>query len=333
MKKIISLLGICIILMGISSAALKERGKEITVYTAQEGADVLLEDFKKKYPDIKLNVVKGSTGDITAKILLEKGNPQADIIWNLASSGILEADRAGILEGYKAEGLENIDKKYYDSKNEEPTWVGTTLMTGVIVVNEEEAKKKNIPIPQDYNDLTNPIYKNELVMPNPVSSGTGYLMLNSWLQNEKGWEYMDLLNKNMKLYTSSGSAPAKSTAIGEQVIGLSFDKNSLNLEKDVKQIKTIFPNDLVPWDIDAMGLVKKKEIKEEAKIFYEWAISEEVMNLYLETRTMTTLKDGNISEDLPKGYKERLSENNFYKASEEKREICDEWTKRYSERD
>ncbi|MGL4850556.1 MAG: extracellular solute-binding protein [Clostridium sp.] len=334
MKKIIMIIGICIGLMGISIYTSKPEKKEISVYTAQDTSEMqeTLKDFEKKYPDIKLNIVRGSTGNITSKLLLEKGNPQCDVIWNVPASSLIDLDKEGVLESYKPKELHRIDRRFYDTKSEMPKWVGTSLWTGVITVNTEELEKKNLPMPTGYEDITKDIYKKEIVMPDPIASGTGYLMVNSWIQNwNKPWEFIDSLDKNIKYYTPSGSAPTKSTAIGEQAIALSFDKTSLKMEKDVEQLKTIYPKEGVPWEVEAIALVKKSNMKEEAKIFYEWAMSEEVMNIYLKTRTITT--DGNVSPEVPKDYKNMLSENNLYWAAEEKKNICDEWTKRYSERD
>ena len=56
---------------------------EITVYTALEDEQVseYLAKFNETYPDIIVNVVRESTGIITAKLIAEKDNPQADVIW------------------------------------------------------------------------------------------------------------------------------------------------------------------------------------------------------------------------------------------------------------
>lgn len=333
MKKICILVVICILLMISSLGYTKLKDNEITIYTTQESEDVeeLVKDFEEKYPDIKLNIIKAATGEITAKLLLENGNPQADVVWNVATSGLLVLDAVNGLAPYAPPTLDKIDSKYYDTKREVPTWVGTNIWTGVITVNTEEAKKKGLPIPKTYEELANPIFKDEIVMPDPIASGTGYLMVNSWLQSkgeEVGWGFIKKINNNIKFYTTSGSAPAKSTAIGEQVIGLSFDKNSLKIEKDVSQIKTIFAKDGLPYEIDACALVNKKEIKEEAKIFYDWATSEETIEKYKNSRTLITLKGAEPAEGIPNNFKEMLSNNDLYWAAENKNRISLEWNQK-----
>ena len=160
--------------------------KEINIYTAieDEFLNEYVNEFEKDYPDIKVNIIRDSTGIVTARLLAEKDNPKADIVWGVAASSLLILDEEGSLHPYTPIGLENVDEKFYDSKNEIPHWVGICLWTGAITVNTEELEKNGLPMPTSYTDLLNPIYKNEMIMPDPGSSGTGFLMVSGWLQND-----------------------------------------------------------------------------------------------------------------------------------------------------
>ena len=338
MKKILGVLGLAVVILLGSLLVTKNDDNEITIYTAQESEflDYYLEEFRELHPDIKVNVIKETTGVITAKLLVEKENPQADIIWNVAASSVLVLDEHDALYPYTPKGIEKIDSKFYDTKNDIPTWVGTTAWAGAITVNTKEAEEKGIPIPKSYTDLLDPVYKNEIVMSDPVASGTGFLMISSWLQKngeEAGWDFIDKLDENVKMYLPSGSAPVRNTAIGEQVIGLGYDKESLNLQKTTPEITTIFPSDGLPWEVEACAIVNKKNVKDEAKIFYEWAVSENAIKKYGENRTLITLKDNDfISEGIPENINERLSENDFIWASDNRNNIISEWAKRYGSR-
>ena len=42
--------------------------------------------------------------------------------------------------------------------------------------------KKNIPKPETWKDLTKPVYKGQIVMPNPAPVGTGFFDVTAWLQ-------------------------------------------------------------------------------------------------------------------------------------------------------
>ncbi|MDD9857217.1 MAG: putative 2-aminoethylphosphonate ABC transporter substrate-binding protein, partial [Gammaproteobacteria bacterium] len=64
---------------------------DLTVYTAVEAEDLkrYAATFNEDHPDINIKWVRDSTGIVTAKLLAEKNNPQADIIWGLAGTSLL----------------------------------------------------------------------------------------------------------------------------------------------------------------------------------------------------------------------------------------------------
>ena len=310
--------------------------KEINIYTAieDEFLNEYVNEFEKDYPDIKVNIIRDSTGIVTARLLAEKDNPKADIVWGVAASSLLILDEEGSLYPYTPIGLENVDEKFYESKNEIPHWVGICLWTGAITVNTEELEKNGLPMPTSYTDLLNPIYKNEMIMPDPGSSGTGFLMVSGWLQNdgeENGWKFMDELNKNMKSYVHSGSLPTKSTATGEQAIGLGMDFESLRMENKTPQIKTVFPSDILPWEMEAVALINKPHVKDEAKTFVDWAISKKTMDMYAKNRSLVSLKGAKSQlKGMPEDLSERLCKNDFYWSSSNRKDILKEWNKRFS---
>ena len=91
-----------------------------------------------------------------------------------------------------------------------PSWIGMDAWVASVCYNTVEAAKHNLEPPATWKDLLKPMYKGHLIMPNPNSSGTGFLDVSSWLQmfgKQGGWDYMDRLHKNIARYTHSGSKP------------------------------------------------------------------------------------------------------------------------------
>ena len=140
----------------------------LTVYTAIEADDLkrYAEEFNKHYPDIEIKWVRDSTGIVTAKLLAEKSNPQADVVWGLAATSLMLLKAEGMTEGYKPKGVERLDPKFVDS-DDPPHWTGMDAWVAAICVNTIEAKKNNLPMPTSWKDLTKPVYKGHVVMPNP----------------------------------------------------------------------------------------------------------------------------------------------------------------------
>ena len=103
----LSLAAIALCLAAGSAAAQKT---QLLVYTALETDQLKAyqEGFNKVHPDIELKWVRDSTGVITAKLLAEKGNPQADAVMGVAASSLALLDKNGMLQPYAPLNLDAI---------------------------------------------------------------------------------------------------------------------------------------------------------------------------------------------------------------------------------
>jgi iron(III) transport system substrate-binding protein len=309
---------------------------ELTVYTALEDDQIptYLESFEKQYPSVKLNIVRDSTGVITAKLLAEKDNPKADVVWGVAATSLLVLEQKGMLESYAPKNVERVLPEFKDTKNP-PNWVGIDAWETAFIVNKKELEKHNLPIPQSYEDLMKPEYKGMIVMPNPSSSGTGYLTVSAFHQlfgEQKAWENLDKLHQNIGVYTHSGSKPAKMAAQGEYPIGISFGYRGIKEQKKGAPVEVVFPKEGSGWDVEANALIKKKDIKPEAKQFLDWAIGDEAMKKYNENFAIVSVKQE--GQSIPEGYTkdplQQLIKNDLNKAAEKRDDILQEWDKRYN---
>lgn len=308
----------------------------LNIYTAieEEYLDEYLSEFRELHPEIKLNIIRDSSGVVSAKLMLEKDKPRADIAWGIPASSVLMMEKYDLFAQYESPNLKNINPKFYDVKNDSPTWVGMTAWMTAFTVNTTELTEKGIDAPKNYEDLLDPKYKDSIIMPNPASSGTGYLTVSAWIQTmgeEKAWEYMDKLNENIKSYSHSGSAPTKQTAKGEYLVGVGMDSVSLQTEKKNEHIKTIMPEEGSGWELEVISLINKENIKPAAKTFYDWALSSNTMDKYAENFSIIT-KDGYVPQDeekYPNGVMEQMIDNDLTWAAENRTRILREWEKRY----
>ncbi|MGG4489660.1 putative 2-aminoethylphosphonate ABC transporter substrate-binding protein [Metabacillus idriensis] len=318
----------------------KDAEGKLTVYTAieEELIPEYLKSFEEKYPNIELNIVRDSTGIITAKLLAEGKDTEADVVWGLAASSLLALDGKEMLEGYTPKDSDKILPEYKDDSQPEK-WVGNTAFMTGIVVNEVELEKKNLPIPKTYEDLTKPEYKGLIVMPHPASSGTGYLTVNAWLQmmgEEKGYEYMEKLHENIGTYTHSGSKPAKLSASGEYPIGISLVYSGVTQKQDGAPIDVILPKEGLGWDVEANGLIAKNEKKNEeaAKAFLDWAITEDVMKKYYDANGFSTMENKfEKTEGFPDGVQDKMyKDNDLNWAAENRDRILKKWEAEFGEK-
>ena len=266
----------------------------LRVYTAVEIDELqaFKKAFEKKYPEIRLEWVRNSTGVIAAQLWAEKDNPQADVIWGLASTSFHSLlKQKDYFQPYAPQNFEKVKVDFRDTQNP-PRWVGQRGWLGAICVNKIEMKKKHLPIPQSWMDLTKANYKNEIVMPHPISSGTGFFHVGSWIKTYKEpWKFMKDLHQNMKSYVHSGSKPCQMAAQGEVTMGLSFSSRAHKLIKKGAPLEIIYPKDGLGWDIEVMALVKKSKNQEAAKKFLDWSLSDEAFELYKDGSDFITKVD------------------------------------------
>jgi iron(III) transport system substrate-binding protein len=306
----------------------------LTVYTALETDQLKAyqEGFNKAYPDIEITWVRDSTGVITTKLLAEKANPKADVVMGVAATSMAIFDAEGMLIPYAPAGLAKIAPQYRDAKNP-PTWVGMDVWGATVCFNTVEAAKKNIPKPESWQDLTKPVYKGQVVMPHPASSGTGFLDVTAWLQlfgEEKGWKFMDALHQNVAQYMHSGSRPCATAANGEYVVGISFEYRANREKAQGKPIDLVFPKEGLGWDLEATGIHKGTQHLAAAQKLADWSASEAAMALYAKNFAIVAIPSMNQPlPNVPADYGTKLVKNDFMWSAKNRDRILAEWSKRY----
>src|SRR2546422_825658 len=153
---------------------------KLVIYTAYEENELktFWEQFTKDLPDLaaKAAYIRGSTGPTMARVEAEKANPQADVIWGVFNDYLTGAAAKGLLDAYAAKESQAIPARF---KHPENLWQGVTLLTVAFAVNQKKMAELRLPPPHSWADLLDPKYKGHIVMSNPSTSGTAYLLLAS----------------------------------------------------------------------------------------------------------------------------------------------------------
>ncbi|MDR1759868.1 MAG: putative 2-aminoethylphosphonate ABC transporter substrate-binding protein [Fibrobacter sp.] len=322
----------------VETKATGDRDKgEITVYTALEDelTEAYLKDFTAKYPNIKVNIIRESTGVITAKLLAEKENPQADVVWGTAASSLLVLDENDMLEPYAPKGVENILPRFKSNKPV-PTWVGIDVWETAFIINTVEIEKLGLKASdiKSYDDLLRPELKGHIVMSNPSSSGTGLLTVTGILQlkgkgTDAGWDFLSKLHENIDQYVHSGSKPAKMAGAGECAIGISFGYAGIKQMKDGAPVVVVFPAEGAGWDLEANALIKKQPVNLAAQTFLDWAISDDAMNMYKENYPILANGKGSKYEGFNNDPVDQLIDNDLVWIASNRDAILDKWTVKY----
>lgn len=307
---------------------------ELLVYTAIEADELQMfkEAFEEDYPEVDIQWVRDSTGIMTSKLMAEKNNPRADIVWGLAATSLMLLESEGYFQPYAPKGVEQLKGSFVDN-DEPPVWVGQRAWIASICFNTIEAENKGLPKPSSWQDLTKPVYQGHVVMPNPNSSGTGFLDVSSWLQiwgEEDGWAFMDALHKNIAWYTHSGSKPCRQAAAGEVPIGVSFAYRGAQLKQKGAPIDIIAPDEGVGWDMESFAIVRNTDNLEAARKLADWSVTEKANRIYNHAYAVVAMPG--VAKEVqyfPPDIEKKMIDNDFQWAAKNRRRILDTWRDRY----
>ena len=262
-------------------AAAKAEG-ELIVYGSAEEAYVsaACKHFEELY-GIKVSYQRLSTGEVQAKITEENGNPSADVWFGGTSDPYAEAASAGLLLPYEAKNASHLANQNYRDKD--GAWYG--IYKGILgfMVNTEELARMNLEVPKDWDDLLKPEYKGLIWLSNPATAGTAKLVINTMVQmkgHDEAMEYFKALDANIAQYTKSGSGPSKKVGIGECVIGIGFLHDGITQILDgYDNIQLVIPSSGTSFEIGATAIFKGAKHENAAKLWVEYALSPDCVNL------------------------------------------------------
>jgi len=325
--KVWAVVATAVLLSSLASSA----ATPVVVYSALENDEIAeyLKVARQDLPDLDIRVLRLSTGELAARVLAEKGNPQADVLWGVAATATIPLVREGALEPYVPKGAYKILRQFRDPKG---YWTGIDLYVGAIAVNTVELSKRRLPVPRTWNDLLNPQYKGLVIMPNPLTSGTGFLHVVAVLTKfgePRGWQYLTELDRNIAQYTRSGGAPARMAAQGEIPIALSLDFAVLTFKQQGYPVELVWP-DGTGYELEVNALVKGARNGDAARRFLDWAISLNAMRAYARWKMGVTMPGVTGGPHVPQLHTVPLLKVDLQWAAENRQRILDEWKRRFT---
>ena len=256
---------------------------ELTVYGSceEEYLAAACEHFQELY-GIKVNYQRLSTGEVQAKIEEEKGNPSADVWFGGTTDPYNVLAKEDLLEPYAAQNASHLLSDMY--KDPDGKWYG--IYKGILgfMVNTDELTRMNLEAPADWQDLLKPEYKGLIWLSNYNTAGTAKLVINTMIQkygHDEGIQYLVDLDKNIEVYTKSGSGPSKNVGTGECVIGIGFLHDGITqiVDNGYDNVKLVIPSSGTSFEVGATAIFKGAAHPNAAKLWIEYALSPECVNL------------------------------------------------------
>lgn len=256
---------------------------ELVVYGSceEEYLAAACEHFEELY-GIKVQYQRLSTGEVQAKIEEENGNPSADVWFGGTTDPYNVVAAEGLLEAYEAENASHLLGSQY--RDPDGYWYG--IYKGILgfMVNKDELARMNLEAPADWQDLLKPEYKGLIWLSNYNTAGTAKLVINTMIQkygHDEGIQYLVDLDKNIQVYTKSGSGPSKNVGTGECVIGIGFLHDGITqiVDNGYENVQLVIPSSGTSFEIGATAIFKGAKHPNAAKLWVEYALSPECVEL------------------------------------------------------
>ena len=275
---------------------------DLVLYCTMTENDIqaLLDCFNEVYPDINVEVVNGSAGELVTRLQGEASNPVGDLVWGGMgdSDGMKNAD---VFEAWvSAHDAENANG--WTSPN--GLYSMDHLSTVCFCVNTELEAELGLNI-QSYEDLLDPKLEGKIIFSDPNSSSAAWNNVSNIMavygnDSEEAWTYIEGLMKNLVIAGSS-SACFKSVQQGEYVVGLTYEDGAITLVKDgTTNVAVRYPSNGTSATVFGCGLVKNGPNPENAKAMIDFICSAEGQTA-LAAAQQGTLRYTNAGYTAPEG--------------------------------
>lgn len=251
---------------------------EVNIYTTWADDWVLaFTDFVAEvYPDLTVNMVKMNGGEMINRVIAEGSNPQGDFLCGAGCESYIQLAEQGLLEPYKPAGGDAYPDYAHDA---DWNWFAFNLSYLGFYVDHEWCEANGVEIPDSWEDLLDPKLKGQIVVTNPGTSTTGYMVLSTLVQlmgEEEGLAYYAKLHENIKTYASGGSGPSQSVALGEAPIGIGYMQHGLALiDEGYTNMVISAPSEGTGLEVTGGGVIKGCKNEANAKAIADLVSSTE----------------------------------------------------------
>ena len=246
----------------------------VVIYTSAETYRVehMRRRLAEEFPDYEIILEYMPTGNHAARLLAEGAVTECDITYDLEYTYLEKLASAGVLadlSGYD-------DSIFCDDVRRSNYYMAEYRNGGAVVINPAVLEKYGLEAPAGYDDLLKPEYRGLISMPNPASSGTGYMFLLAMV-NQRGeaaaFEYFNALAANIFQFTSSGSGPVNALIQGEAAIGLSITGAAVTAINDGADLEILFFEEGSPYALYGQGIIAGKEERPAVREVYDFLYS------------------------------------------------------------
>jgi iron(III) transport system substrate-binding protein len=282
---------------------------------------------------ITVDMTRKSSGEIYAQVKAEAANPKGDVWWAGTGDPHLQAAQEELTEQYESPLMGELhDWAVKQAEAGAHRTVGVYSGALGFGYNKDLLAKAGLPEPKCWADLVKPEFKGQIQVANPNSSGTAYTMLATLVQlmgEEEAFDYLKALHANVNQYTKSGSAPIKAAGLGETTIGIVFMHDAVAQAAAGFPIVPVAPCEGTGYEIGSMSIIAGARNEDEAKKFYDWALTADVQSRAQTVKSFQLPSNKNATQSplAPDLSTIKLIDYDFAKfgSSEERKRLLKRW--------
>jgi iron(III) transport system substrate-binding protein len=284
---------------------------------------------------VKVNMSLKGSGEALAQLIAERANPKTDVWFGGTGDPHLQAAEQNLTLEYRSPALAQLHP-WAQQQAEQSRYRTVGIYSGPLGFgyNPELLAKKKLPVPRSWADLLKPEYRGEIQVANPASSGTAYTMVATLVQlmgEDKAFDYMKQLHRNISQYTRSGTGPIKAVARGETSVSISFVHDAPGEKMQGFPVETVTPSEGTGAEIGSMSIIRGARNLDAAKKFYEWALTAQAQELGAANRQfqLPANRNAKLDPNVPDFKSIKFIDYDYakYGSSAERRRLIARWEK------
>jgi putative spermidine/putrescine transport system substrate-binding protein len=288
--------------------------------------------FKKRYPQVEMTY--NDIGSAATVVALEKARnrPQADTAYYFAASAV-DAVKKDVVAPFKPVNFDKLPDVFRDPEGK---WFTIHSLTIAFVVNTKLIKN----VPQSWEDLLKPEYKNAVVYLDPRSTGVGQVLAfatayaygGSVDSVQPGIDYLGKLHKAGNVLRVVGTTPYAQFVKGEIPIWISYENDGLKAKYTDglgDQVAVVIPKEASVAAPYGISLVKNGPNPNSGKLWLNFIMTEMGQGIFAQGFVRPSVPGvklpGDVAERLPPA--PQVQPLDVQKAAARKSEIDAAWAK------
>lgn len=271
-------------LLGLTAGCRGGDDQTLIVYSPH-GRDLLaaLETaFEEEHPGIDVRWLDMGSQEVFDRIRSEKANPQADVWFGGPATIFSRGAEAGLLAPYRPEWADAVPA---DAQGPDDLYFGVYRTAPVLVYNANEVSEDDAP--NDWNDLLAPRFEGEVIIRDPLASGTMRTMFGMILARSvqetgtptRGFEWLRALDAQTREYVLNPALMIEKLIRGEGQVTVWELTDMLLQQQRGNPLRFRFPASGTPVIVDSIALVAGARHPEPARAWIDFVGSEEAQEL------------------------------------------------------